>query len=120
MTPQPFPDRIFVAMRLNAKLGERPHWEPIGERAMTTLEDAYYAVVGAFDGEQYCDLNAGTVRVIEIDGGVALDRTEDVLGWMVSVYENRSPKDMPVAFQRAVAKATRHTRIEDAPRRGRV
>ena len=68
------PEHFFIVKR---DFGPKIGWGYIGEDAKT-FADCTDAIIESFDG---CDvmLNADTVLVLEIDGGVALNRTQDAL-----------------------------------------
>jgi hypothetical protein len=82
-----------ISQRKGAKTMTHPthHWivkrdfgDKYGWGYMTDAEDAASfddcvdAVIASFDGDDVA-LNAATLLVLEIDGGVAINRTEDVL-----------------------------------------
>ena len=74
------PETYFTAMRLFFFRGEYS-WGDLTD-GPATFDGVVDEVIEKFNGQdaRELDLSAKTLRVLEIDGASAIDRTEDVLG----------------------------------------
>lgn len=73
------PETYHVAMRV-LHINGKHVWGDITD-GPATFDDVVDLVIEQFDGNdaREMELSAKTLRVLEIDNGVAMDRTEDVL-----------------------------------------
>lgn len=74
------PDTYFTAMRMFCFRGEYS-WGDLTD-GPATFDEVVALVVEIFDGQdaRELELSVKTLRVLEIDGSTAIDRTRDVLG----------------------------------------
>ena len=76
------PDTYHVAMRVFNVTGKHV-WGDIAD-GPATFDEVVDLVIEQFDGDdaREMELSTKTLRVLEIDNGVAMDRTEDVLAYI--------------------------------------
>lgn len=105
------PDTYHVAMRLFFQNGEYA-WGDITD-GPATFAQTVNAVIDSFDmcDARVMELSTKTLRVLEIDNGVAMDRTDDVLGNIDQHTTWRGYGDEVGLFLRALPKD--FTRLHD-------
>jgi hypothetical protein len=97
----PHPTHFFL---IHVYLGPREGWGTLTDGPdVQTISDAAYAVLDWFDDRVVSIFPAkDTIKALEIDGGVCLDRTEDVLADCIARFANDDPRDVPLAWRELV------------------